>query len=465
MDKVLKRMIASALAGMLCMAAGAAAMAAPAIYIAGDSTAQDYGNDLYPQAGWGMYFEREFDGVKVYNRTEGGRGLLSFHDRGSWDKILNSANKGDYVFIQFGINDAGKYSSTYLSIRNFKDMLINTYIKGAEEKGLIPVILTPIPLGKPSNKGGYYIYRPYSEPIKEAAEETGCHFIDAERILLDKFNAKGVKVKDVAAKYLICEPLEFANGAEGTVQYNHFKFSGAKLAASSIADSLPETVPELAKYLKKGYTFADCRGHWAESYVNAAADKGIIDGVDSNTYEPDRAVTRDEFLKLIMDTSEICGHAYRKGECLDAKDEDFYSRYLQGALDKDLIPERMISGYKVTPVTKKLSDSVSVSINVYEGEFSGNEPITREEAAVLAANIIGQFEKTYGRTVEKPEDAVGIDGFRDNDRISAWARDGVAAAAEYGIFDGDEKGMFSPKSEITRAQAAKIISCMPELNL
>lgn len=48
---MLKRIIASALVWMLCMAAGAAAMAAPAIYIAGDSTAQGYGNNLYPQSG------------------------------------------------------------------------------------------------------------------------------------------------------------------------------------------------------------------------------------------------------------------------------------------------------------------------------------------------------------------------------------------------------------------------------
>ncbi|MGI5971867.1 MAG: S-layer homology domain-containing protein [Oscillospiraceae bacterium] len=42
------------------------------------------------------------------------------------------------------------------------------------------------------------------------------------------------------------------------------------------------------------YGFDDCCGHWAEAYINTARKHGIVSGVGSNIYEPERPVTREE---------------------------------------------------------------------------------------------------------------------------------------------------------------------------
>ncbi|MCC8097929.1 MAG: pectinesterase family protein, partial [Eubacterium sp.] len=75
------------------------------IFIAGDSTAKDYGSDN-TIGGWGEYIPYYFsDEVEIINKAEGGRSSRSFMNQGRLDEICEEAGEGDYVFIQFGIND------------------------------------------------------------------------------------------------------------------------------------------------------------------------------------------------------------------------------------------------------------------------------------------------------------------------------------------------------------------------
>ncbi len=93
----------------------------PTIYLAGDSTVQDYADGQYI-AGWGQYFDMFLDdSVNVINCARGGRSSRSFinEDRlftntdGSKYSFSENGGKsieecikeGDYLFVQFGHND------------------------------------------------------------------------------------------------------------------------------------------------------------------------------------------------------------------------------------------------------------------------------------------------------------------------------------------------------------------------
>ncbi len=45
--------------------------------------------------------------------------------------------------------------------------------------------------------------------------------------------------------------------------------------------------------------FTDTKGHWAEAYINMAADQGLINGYPDDTYRPDAAITRAEAMTII----------------------------------------------------------------------------------------------------------------------------------------------------------------------
>lgn len=80
----------------------------PTLIIVGDSTLNS--ND--PMRGWGQDLGDFFNSnrINVVNRAIGGRSSRTFQYEGRWDKVLLELKKGDFVIIQFGHNDVGKYN-------------------------------------------------------------------------------------------------------------------------------------------------------------------------------------------------------------------------------------------------------------------------------------------------------------------------------------------------------------------
>jgi C1A family cysteine protease len=53
----------------------------------------------------------------------------------------------------------------------------------------------------------------------------------------------------------------------------------------AITDNITEVMYKMARFL-------DTEGHWAEEAIDKAADKGIVNGFDNNTFKPDEPITR-----------------------------------------------------------------------------------------------------------------------------------------------------------------------------
>ncbi len=79
----------------------------PTLFIVGDSTL----NSNAPLRGWGQDLGQFFDQTKVnvVNRAIGGRSSRTFQYEGRWDRVMSEIKKGDFVIVQMGHNDVGKY--------------------------------------------------------------------------------------------------------------------------------------------------------------------------------------------------------------------------------------------------------------------------------------------------------------------------------------------------------------------
>lgn len=79
------------------------------LFVAGDSTASTYSQNPKDQQGWGAVLQPFFDERKlqVVNVARGGRSSRTFLTEGHWERTLSQLSPGDFVFIQFGHNDAG----------------------------------------------------------------------------------------------------------------------------------------------------------------------------------------------------------------------------------------------------------------------------------------------------------------------------------------------------------------------
>lgn len=443
----------------------------PTIYIAGDSTAQTYDYaKAYPQTGWGQMFGDYFtDDVVIENRSMAGRSSKSYNNDGRFDRILTEMHPGDFVFIQFGINDGAENKpERYISVEDYKKLIIEKYMGEVENRGGMPVLMTASAAGWwDEEKGNFMESRAdYADPTREIAEETGCAFIDINRIMTDAWNS--MDKDEVLSGYFVCEPLESKAYPAGTNDTTHMKPKGAKRVAGMVAEAVKTSVPELTKYLKGETAFTDIAGHWGEAYIKALADKKMVDGVGDGKFNPDGDVTRAEFLKMAMDACGIAGHAYREGECLDATNSDWYCYYLQSALDKGLIYLPLIvSDDKISNMPKEIDkviaeateNSEALTAKVYDyseyadGKFNGNTPVTREEMAAL---IVDVCLSPVGAVPMSPD-------FTDFSDISPNYQPRVSACVKAGILSGMGDGTFAPKATLTRAQAAVVINKLVDL--
>jgi Lysophospholipase L1 and related esterases len=85
---------------------GEVPLVVPTAFLIGDSTVANYAESYYPQTGWGQVLQPFFDSTKISvdNAALGGRSSKSFYND-HWNDVKAGIVEGDFVFIQFGIND------------------------------------------------------------------------------------------------------------------------------------------------------------------------------------------------------------------------------------------------------------------------------------------------------------------------------------------------------------------------
>lgn len=207
----------------------------------------------------------------------------------------------------------------------------------------------------------------------------------------------------------------FGGGGGGTAGNKDRTESGSVSIpqGSGTADVKPEIV------------FADLKGdHWAAAAVRALKDKGVLSGTDTGVFEPDRAVFREEFTKMI-----VLAGGFTLGnttEFIDTEADSWYAPYLGAAVENGIV------------------------IGLEDGRFGVGMNITRQDMAVMVMRSL----KANGVTLSKIKE---YQPFADEAEIADYAKDAVIALFEAGIINGKNANVFDPMGMATRAEAAKII--------
>lgn len=224
----------------------------PVIYIAGDSTVQSYRESYAPQQGWGYYLADYFDeNVTVSNHAIAGRSSKSFYDNGRLDTILESIKEGDYLLVQFGINDsASTIAERYAPVCGNADnptegsfeYYIEKYITGALEKGATPVMVTTV-IGLKAYSNGQFVnsYPTYCQAMKDMAAKYGIPCIDLNTLMVNHYNSIGY---DAAYLYHLC------GAVEGSTDMTHFTETGANVVAGLVANAIKELNLPVSQYVK-----------------------------------------------------------------------------------------------------------------------------------------------------------------------------------------------------------------------
>lgn len=179
-------------------------------------------------------------------------------------------------------------------------------------------------------------------------------------------------------------------------------------------------------------TFSDIQKHWGKDAIEVLASRGVVSGVDLDHFQPERFVTRAEFAALML--------------------KAFH-------LDQEKHP----SPFQDVPSTAWYNEVVGTAYyyGIMKGDgkhFRPNDPITREEMAVVIVNAARAFDSKIvdlkGHTVPS---ASNLTSFADFTQISAWAKDAVAQAQAQGWVNGLDDKRFAPKQYTKRAEAATVV--------
>ncbi|MFM1835888.1 MAG: hypothetical protein RJA04_576, partial [Bacteroidota bacterium] len=154
------------------------------VFLIGDSTMADKIPADFPETGWGMPFAKLFnEAVEVQNHAYNGRSTKSFRREGRWAKVQSQLKKGDYVFIQFGHNDAKESdTSRYAPAQtDFRANLIR-YVKETRAAGATPILLTPTQRRKFDSTGVFVDqHADYPTVVREVAAQEKVMLIDVEK--------------------------------------------------------------------------------------------------------------------------------------------------------------------------------------------------------------------------------------------------------------------------------------------
>ena len=203
---------------------------------------------------------------------------------------------------------------------------------------------------------------------------------------------------------------------------NKVSFGGGSSGGGVSAGKKEEPIKD---EIKLGTDFTDVPSdHWAASEIHYLRNIGVINGTTETTYSPNASVTREQFLKLIIEAFKL-GTSNATSAFGDASPEAWYTPYIVSGVEKGIVNGK--------------SDTV----------FGVGEPISRQDACVMIDRAL---------SLSKGEEASL--SFKDDKDIADYAKASVAALSSYGVVNGVGANEFNPGGLCTRAQAAKIIANM-----
>ena len=241
------------------------------IYMCGDSTMQDWAVGWFPKQGQGQDFQFWFDPAKatVVNRGQGGMSLggggkdknggtaVGYYDMffkkgcSNGNCIAEKLQPGDFVVIQFGIND-NTYSTEDFYKSNMKKMVDDVRAKGAN-----PIIMSPIRrcvFDSPTQV--HNSYRGYPALNQTLANELNVPFIDMSEMVANLMISVGERYAQQFLYYYATSE-EYSNIKSDQADQVHLQMNGANAFGRIITEQMrahsDTTVKRLGEYMAPMY--------------------------------------------------------------------------------------------------------------------------------------------------------------------------------------------------------------------
>lgn len=240
----------------------------------------------------------------------------------------------------------------------------------------------------------------------------------------EKATALGKAVTEEAfgyAKSILTELLAFIEADEAGELTEEDVFvptvlTEGKLPSYSMDMEIPADIPQFDDVADSAW-YAD-----AVAYVS---QRGLMNGTKDRIFAPNSSLTRAMLVQVLFNLE---GQPSSTGSSFpDVTEDDWYADAVNWAAENQLV-----SGYS-------------------SGKFGPNDPITREQMAT----ILFRYAQFKGIGTDTQEET--LNGFADQDQISAYAVPALNWAVDQGVMQGNNATTLAPKGTATRAQVATVL--------
>jgi hypothetical protein len=175
--------------------------------------------------------------------------------------------------------------------------------------------------------------------------------------------------------------------------------------------------------------FQDLQGNWASNAIQDLSNQNIITGYPDGSFRPNGSITRAEFSAVMVKALGLNSSANGAQTFNDVPSNNWAYPAIETVRSAGLV-----SGYP-------------------GGLFAPSRNLTRAEAIAIMSNA---------SRMPVPNDAIVnqiLSGYRDSSAIPSWARTGVAAAIQSGIYASNPNSgnAINPTEPATRADVAAMV--------
>ena len=193
--------------------------------------------------------------------------------------------------------------------------------------------------------------------------------------------------------------------------------------------SQPATVTVSIEKTRSGVTYSDTEGSDAAAAAQHLAEAGVFTGTkigDQYYFEPDKTVSRSEFLAMALETAG----------------REVTSVTMTGFCDDEAIPT-----WSKAYAAAGVADGIVQGKTTPEGAaFRGDETITFNEAATVLDRVLDLGD-------------VDLDvWYADREAVPSWAAQAVGNMEAVSVLSAGSFGSDSLEEPVTRADAAKMLS-------
>jgi lysophospholipase L1-like esterase len=240
------------------------------VWIAGDSTVAN-GSTPCPR-GWGGHFKPFFNSqVTVINSAVAGRSvrtwlfdvlttmdstgecLVTLDAAGApvlqarWRAMLTGMKAGDYLFIQFGINDSSPTCNRHVGLDAFKQSY-GLMAQAAKARGVHPIFVTPLSAIACAGTVAQGTRRGYVPATQQAGVQFGVPVIDLHQKSVNLYNS--LKFCPIPGGTDVTATTPGPVGAFFCADHTHLEDAGAVQIAGLVAAAVRDQGIGLAAYLQ-----------------------------------------------------------------------------------------------------------------------------------------------------------------------------------------------------------------------